>query len=107
MVVVTCHFVPAVTALTEAVPALLLGARSMLCAPSCLGGSQGAWVGVHGKGQGVVINPFIPPLSSPDPPFVAVSLPGAFSSQDVRSDSWVLETPQGESLPTLLQTQQG
>lgn len=43
-----------------------------------------------------VINPFILPLSSPDPPFEAVSLP------DVRSNSMVLETLQGESLPTLL-----
>lgn len=60
-------------------------------------------MGVHG-GDWKVINPFIPPLSSPDSPFVAGSLPGAFSSWDVRSDSRVLETPKGESLPTLLQT---
>lgn len=49
-----------------------------------------------------VINPFIPPLSSPDPAFllVALSPPGAASSRDVRSDNQVLGTPQGVSPQT-------
>lgn len=49
---VACLCVPALTALAEAVPILLVEAVPVLRAPCCLGDGQGARRGVHGGGGG-------------------------------------------------------